>query len=281
VNINVRRWSNEVIEIAISGMPLPLLNALRRYALAKVPTYAVDEVMVVINTSHMFDEMLAHRIAMIPLRSEEALERVKELDIDVCSKCGSDSEDKPPSDVCEKCYVHMFLEAVAEDSEYTVYSSDIKSEDEFVKPVYGNIPIVILSPGQRISLELRARVGRGIEHIKWSPATIAVTRYVADIKISEDLCNLCKKCIEVCPKNVLTVYQDRIQVKDKYECILCKQCMYACPTKAIDVSYRDNEYILVIESSGALEPETILRESIGILLNELEIISKSIDGWKR
>jgi len=281
VNINVRRWSNEVIEIAISSVPLPLLNALRRYALAKVPTYAVDEVMVVINTSHMFDEMLAHRIAMIPLRSEEVLERIKELDIDVCYKCGSDSEDKPPPDVCEKCYVHMFLEAAAEDSEYTVYSSDIKSEDEFVKPVYGNIPIVILSPGQRISLELRARVGRGIEHIKWSPATIAVTRYVADIRISEDLCNLCKKCIEVCPKNILTVYQNRIQVKDKYECILCKQCMYVCPTKAIDVSYRDNEYILVIESSGALEPETILRESIGILLNELEIISKSIDSWKR
>ncbi len=281
MNINIRRWSNEVIEIAVSGVPLPLLNALRRYALAKVPTYAVDEVMIVINTSHMFDEMLAHRIAMIPLRSEEALERIKELDIDVCYKCGSDSEDKPPPNVCEKCYVHMFLEAAAEDSEYTVYSSSIKSEDKFVKPVYDTIPIVILSPGQRISLELRARVGRGIEHIKWSPATVAITRYVADIRIDENLCNLCRKCIEVCPKNILTVDQNRVQVKDIYGCILCKQCMYVCPTKAIDVSYRDNEYILVIESSGALEPETILRESIGILLNELEIISKSIDSWKR
>ncbi len=281
MNINIRRWFSEVIEIAVNGIPLPLLNVLRRYALAKVPTYAVDEVMVIINTSHMFDEMLAHRIAMIPLRSEDVLEKIKSLDIDTCYRCGSDSEEKPPPDVCEKCYIHMFLEAAAEDSEVTVYSSNIKSEDEFVKPVYDNIPIVILSPGQRISLELRARVGRGIEHIKWSPATVAITRYVADIRVDEGLCNLCKKCVEVCPKNILVVHQNRIQVKDKYGCTICRQCVYACPTKAIDVGYSNDEHILIVESSGALEPETILREAVNILLNELEVISKSIDNWKR
>ncbi|MEM1542314.1 MAG: DNA-directed RNA polymerase subunit D [Ignisphaera sp.] len=272
--------SNEALEIAVKDAPLPFLNAIRRYSLAKVPTYAIDEIMVVVNTSSMYDEILAHRLAMIPLTVEEVKDRIREIDPEVCEKCSSSPKEKAIEKECETCYIHMVLEAEAKESETTVYSGDIRSEDPLIKPVYNNIPIVILAPGQRISLELRARVGRGLEHAKWSPATIAVTRYVADIKIEKELCNLCRKCIELCPKNVFEMDKDKIKVINTYNCILCKQCLQNCPIKAITISRVDNNYVLRIESSGSMRPESIIIESVYILLNELNELERFVKSIK-
>ncbi len=275
----VRKLDRERIEFLVEGAPLPLLNAIRRYSLAKVPTYAIDEVMIIVNTSAMFDEILAHRLGMIPLTSEEGLNRLGDIDPDLCSKC-SEAEEKPSAEFCEKCYVHMILEVEAGNDEVTVYSSGIKSEDPYIRPAYDNIPIVILAPGQKISLELKARIGRGLEHAKWSPATVAVVRHVPNISIDGSLCNLCGKCIEVCPKKILKIDDSKVTVNNPYECIICWQCVHSCPLKAINIAIDENRNIVKIESSGSLNPETIVRKSAEILLNELEIISKSITGFK-
>jgi DNA-directed RNA polymerase subunit D len=279
--VEVREWSSEALELYLDGFPLPILNSIRRYSLAKVPTYAIDEVTVVVNTSAMFDEMLAHRLAMIPLRSEESVDKLLSVDVMLCEKCSLDSEEKPPKDVCDKCFVSMYLEAEAHDEEVTVYSSEIKSEDPHVKPVYDNIPIVILAPGQRISLELRARIGRGLEHAKWSPATVAIARNVAEIKIDKELCNLCGKCVEVCPKKVLKVDGGRIKVERALDCIICKQCVNVCPVKAIDVVNIVDKNILRVESSGALEPETIIRLSLELLRRDLEALHNFVEKVKK
>lgn len=272
--------SDDVLELVVKGIPLPFINVIRRYSLAKVPTYAIDEVMVIVNTSSMYDEILAHRLAMVPLLSEEVMGRIREIDPEICEKCSSMSREKSFDEECEKCYVHMTLEVEAEE-ETTVYSSNLKSEDPLVRPAYGNIPLVILAPGQRISLEIRARIGRGLEHAKWSPATIAVTRYVADVKINKELCNLCRKCVEVCPKNVLELSNDSVKVVNNYNCILCKQCIHVCPTKAITIDHENDSYILRIESSGSLKPETIIKESINILLRELDELEKFLKNIRQ
>ncbi|MCS7110889.1 MAG: DNA-directed RNA polymerase subunit D [Ignisphaera sp.] len=279
MELNVLKWDRERIELMIEGVPLPLLNAIRRYSLAKVPTYAIDEVMVIVNTSAMFDEILAHRLSMIPLRSEESLDKQGDIEPDMCSRCG-DSEEKPPAEVCEKCYIHMVLEAESSNGEVTVYSNNIKSEDPYVKPVYGNIPIVILAPGQKISLELRARIGRGLEHAKWSPATVAIVRHVPNISLDKSRCNMCGKCVEVCPKGVFKMDGGGIVINNLHSCIVCKQCVYTCPLKAIDITIDENKNIVRIESCGSLNPETIIRKSATILLNELKTIYELTKQWR-
>jgi DNA-directed RNA polymerase subunit D len=175
----------------------------------------------------------------------------------------------------------MLLEAEAHEEEVTVYSSEIKSEDPYVKPVHSNIPIVILAPGQHISLELRARIGRGLEHAKWSPATVAITRNVAEIKVIKELCNLCGKCVEVCPRRVLNIDGDVVRVGRVLDCIICKQCVNICPTKAIDVVNLEYKNILRVESSGALEPETIVRLSLELLRLDLASLQNFIEKVKR
>ncbi len=280
--IRINKLDNFSIELKSVGYPLAFINLIRRYALAKVPCMAIDEVAILENNSVLFDEILAHRLGLIPLYSEEALEKYGEVPPEVCAKCSitESEESRPPEEVCKKCFVFMTLKAEAKDQEVVVYSGDIVSFDPDVRPVFNNIPIVVLAPGQRINLELKARFGRGLEHAKWSPATVAVARYVVDVVIDEYSCTGCGTCVNVCPRHVLALEGDKVVVKNVDNCIACRQCIANCPNKAIDVVPREDEYVLYIESTGALKPQTIVREAIKILIGELEDILKKVAKWK-
>ena len=65
------------------------------------------------------------------------------------------------------------LDSGNSDTTRTITSSEISSEDEVVKPVSPNIPIVALAPGQKLKVEAYARLGRGRDHAKWNSATVS------------------------------------------------------------------------------------------------------------
>eukprot|EP00466_Bigelowiella_natans_P003416 jgi/Bigna1/57647/fgenesh1_pm.23_\ len=54
----------------IIGIDAPLANALRRIMLSEVPTMAIENVYIYQNTSIMQDEVLAHRLGLIPIAAE-------------------------------------------------------------------------------------------------------------------------------------------------------------------------------------------------------------------
>jgi DNA-directed RNA polymerase subunit D len=65
------------------------------------------------------------------------------------------------------------LDSGNSDTTRTITSSEVSSEDEVVKPVSPNIPIVALAPSQKLKVEAYARLGRGNDHAKWNSATVA------------------------------------------------------------------------------------------------------------
>jgi DNA-directed RNA polymerase subunit D len=67
----------------------------------------------------------------------------------------------------------LVLDSGDSDVTRTVVSSEMSSEDDSIKPVSGQIPIVQLAPGQRIKIECYARLGRGTDHAKWNSANIS------------------------------------------------------------------------------------------------------------
>src|SRR5207245_11665144 len=69
--------------------------------------------------------------------------------------------------------VLLVLDASAQDKIKTVYSGDLVSEDRDIRPISETIPLVKLAPGQSVKLEAYARLGRGKEHAKWQPGSIA------------------------------------------------------------------------------------------------------------
>jgi DNA-directed RNA polymerase subunit D len=264
LNVKVLDKGKNYIKLLFEGVPLPLLNAVRRAALAEVPTMAVDEVIFVDNTSALYDEIIAHRLGMIPLTSDEALGKYK-----MPEECVGSTE-------VEGCYAVLTLDVSAKDEVLTVYSRDLTSQDPDVRPVSPDIPIAVLAPGQRLAFEARARLGRGREHIKWSPSTVATVTYLAKVSLNRSRCTLCGKCVEVCPRGVLKLVKDHVEV-DEGKCILCRQCVKVCDYDAIDLSWYEDKYILYIESSGALKPERILSEALKIIVNKLQIIYNELN----
>ena len=149
------------MSVKLKGVPLQYANALRRICLNGVTVFAVDTVDIIENSSVLPDEGLAHRLGLIPLKTD--LSRFNEP-----SKCDCHSETG-----CSNCKVMLVLEAGDSDVTRTIFTSDLSSEDDSVKPTADNIPIVQLAPGQKIKLECYARLGRGTEHAKWNSANIS------------------------------------------------------------------------------------------------------------
>lgn len=150
------------MSVKLKGIPLQYANALRRICLNGVPVFAIDIVDIIENSSVLADEALAHRLALIPIKTDTG--RFVEP-----TKCDCKSETG-----CSNCRVMMVLDSGDTDASRTVLSNELTSEDEDVKPISDKVPIVVLAPGQRVKVEAYARLGRGIEHAKWNSANISI-----------------------------------------------------------------------------------------------------------
>lgn len=64
----ITRLSPDRIEFDLIGVDASIANALRRVLMAEVPTVAVESVYVWNNTSIVVDEVLSHRLGLVPLK---------------------------------------------------------------------------------------------------------------------------------------------------------------------------------------------------------------------
>lgn len=162
VSLEIVEQNEQKIVVKLKGMPLQYANALRRMCLTGVPVFAIDDVVIIENSSVLADEGIAHRLAMIPLKTD--LARFAEP-----SNCDCKSEVG-----CTHCRVMLMIDSGSSDTTRTITSAELTSEDDVVKPVSDKIPIVELAPGQKIKIEAYARLGRGTEHAKWNASTVSV-----------------------------------------------------------------------------------------------------------
>ncbi|MHA7734829.1 DNA-directed RNA polymerase subunit D [Nitrosopumilus sp. S6] len=161
-SLEVISKDNQKIVLKLKGVPLQYANALRRVCLNGVPVFAIDTVDIIENSSVLPDEGLAHRLGLIPLKTD--LGRFNEP-----SKCDCQSETG-----CSNCKVMLVLDSGDSDVTRTILSNELSSEDDSIAPTSDKIPICELAPGQRIKVECYARLGRGTEHAKWNSANISM-----------------------------------------------------------------------------------------------------------
>jgi DNA-directed RNA polymerase subunit D len=265
VEIKVLKKDEDNLRLLIRGVNVPYVNALRRIVLSEVPCMAIDEIVMVENSSILQDEIIAHRLGLIPLKTDLDSYNLPE-------ECPCKSEFG-----CNLCRVTLALDVEAKEGSRTIYSGDLKSESESVVAVSDKIPIVKLAKEQKIRLEAYARLGKGRAHAKWQPVSMCAYKYLPQIEISKN-CSVCGKCVEMCPKKVLAKTGNRIEVRDLMACTLCQDCAEACPEKprAITVSGEEDAYIFSIESTQALSPERIITEAVKTLDKQLKELESQI-----
>lgn len=162
MSLEVINQNENKISIRLKGIPIQYANALRRICLNGVPIFAIETVEVLENTSIMPDEAIAHRLGLIPLKTDSK-------DIVISEEATDESDSR----------VMLTLDSEENDLEdksetRTVFSNELKGEESGVRPISDKIPIVTLAPGQKIKFQAYARLGRGTEHAKWNSANTSV-----------------------------------------------------------------------------------------------------------
>lgn len=229
----------------------------------EVMTMAIENVEFRKNSSILYDEIVGHRLGLIPLTTD-----LKSYNLPVECKCQGKG--------CARCQLRLTLKVKGP---CTVYTSDLKSKDPAVKPVYPKIPIVKLLKGQSLELEAVATLGQGKVHMKWSPGLIHYKlKPVIDI---DKKCNGCGLCVEQCPTKTLELKNNKAAiVKDNLlDCHLCEACQDVCGQKAIRVT-PSNEFIFYVESWGQLDGKKIVQEAIKLFESQLDSFSEDIKKTK-
>jgi DNA-directed RNA polymerase subunit D len=262
LQIKISDKNESSARLIIDGVDAAFMNSLRRIIVAEVPAMAIDEVVVIENSSMLHDEILAHRFGLIPLKTDLDSYNLPE-------ECSCKSELG-----CNLCRVSLTLNVEAKDTVRTVYSGDLVSENPSVSPVSDRIPIVKLAPDQHLKLETYARLGKGAKHAKWQPVSACAYKHFPKVKINEKECDLCGKCVDVCPKRVLSISEGgkKLELRNVIDCTVCHDCVDVCPKspRAVEVSWDKDAFVMDIESTGALPVERIVQESIKILDRKFE-----------
>ncbi len=256
----------------LSGASPAFANALRRAMISDVPTLAIEDVKIYDNTSALFDEMLAHRLGLIPITTDLTAYTSRES----CSCDGAG---------CPGCSVTFTLSA---EGPRVVVSGDLIPQDPKAVPVHASIPIVKLVKGQKLVLEAKAVVATGKEHAKWQPTLVCGYKNHPVIEIN-DTCDACGMCVDECPRDILVAKGKKVTVIAGRlpECSMCRLCERACISTgigeepAIKISAEPDRYIFVVESDGSIPVKEIMKRALKHIKgqsDELEHKVREISG---
>ncbi len=226
----------EEIVFSVSGVKPQFVNSLRR-CVFEVPALAVEKVTIFANDTPLFNEVLAHRLGLVPFRFPEEMNFREE-----CSCKGKG---------CSLCEVFMVIDRTGP---CVVKASDIKISNDEVKPAYPDIPIAELPEGGRLKLEAVAVLGTARQHAKWQVGLA----YYRNLPVLKEAPEKPERFLNVCPKNSLKAGG---KVSVDISCDLCGECRKA----GFRVEPKEDSFVFTAESFGVYEPDKLVIKSLDVL----------------
>ena len=234
----IEKNENQIVFIA--GMNETIANSIRRY-IGQIPVLAIDEVEISKNDSALYDETIAHRLGLIPLKAEK-------------------TSDKKPG----KLSFNIKREGV-------VYSGDLKGHPAVA---YKNIPITTLAKDQELQISATTRAGKGSEHSKFYPG-LMFYRNVSEITLDKEFREEIRKVfpnaeIKEKGQQIIIIDNKKKDVADFCEGIASKK------KKRAEVEKTD-ELVITVESFGQFSPGDVFTKSIEALKKDFVAFEKSAD----
>jgi DNA-directed RNA polymerase subunit D len=213
-----------------------LANAIRRYV-NQIQIVAIDEIEIVKNDSPLYDETVAHRLGLIPLKQNAKKEGKLKLDVQ---------------------------------EEGFVYSGSLKGDFEVV---YEKMPITLLSKGQEIEIVAYAKMGKGKEHAKFSPGIMSY-RKVFEINLDGELVEKLKTIV---PNIKMEIKGDKVIIIDDKENEVCDICEGLAEKYEKKVEIKPlKEVVISLESFGQIDAKSIFSKSIEALEKDLAELEKKL-----
>lgn len=249
MKIKLLNREDSSLKFEISETTPVFVNALRRVIMQKIPILSMTRVDFIDNTSALYDEIIAHRLGLLPLVFDS-------------KKFALTSDCKCEGKGCSSCQVKFVLK---KKGPCVVYAKDMKSTDPAVKPVDGDVVIIKLLEGQALDLEGTATIGFAEDHAKWQSSIVGYSFYPT-LKVDKKQLKEAKACVDACPLGLITA---DLKLKDPYSCNLCGSCEVACPPGVVTIEGDSSRIIFNIESVSGLSPDVIVREAKEILANNV------------
>ncbi|XP_071595357.1 DNA-directed RNA polymerases I and III subunit RPAC1 isoform X2 [Heliangelus exortis] len=242
--VDIIREEEGALEFDMVGIDAAIANAFRRILLAEVPTMAVEKVFVYNNTSIVQDEILAHRLGLIPIRADPRLfeyrnqgdeegTEIDTLQFQLKIKCSRNPHAaKESSDPNELYFNHKVY------SKHMTWvplgnQTDLFPDADF-RPVHDDILIALLRPGQEIDVLMHCVKGIGKKVARVANARLDT--FSREVFRHEGL------------KNLVRLARVR------------------------------NHYIFSVESTGILPPDVLVSEAIKILMGKCQRFLNELDS---
>ncbi|KAJ0399335.1 hypothetical protein P43SY_001524 [Pythium insidiosum] len=289
VKVKIQSLTDDEIVFDLIGVDASIANALRRILLAEVSTMAIEHVYIWNNSSIIQDEVLAHRLGLVPLNvdprefqafpdNEEAEatdENTIVFKLDVTCKYDPEFPNDPSKAINSSIY-SRHLEWVPQGNQEERFGS--------IRPVDENILIAKLRPGQSIALEAHCRKGVGKDHAKFSPVATASYRLLPHIEFKTPVTGpMAKKLVEQnCAMNVFDIEDiggvTTAVVKDARACTMCRNCIRDPEwDERIQLGRKNDHFIFSVESVGMIKPEELLPEALNVLVEKCNIALESFN----
>ncbi|CAN8000656.1 unnamed protein product [Ixodes hexagonus] len=297
--IGIVSLDDMTMEFDMVGVNPAIANAIRRILLAEVPTMAPDKVFMYNNTSIVQDEVLAHRIGLVPFNIDPRMFEYRE------KGCEGSPEDTVEFELNVKCTKnpHAPKDATTPDELYkdhVVYTrhltwTPLGSQAEIFgnkppRPVYDDIILAKLRPGQEIDLKLHCMKGTGQDHAKFSPVATASYRLLPEITLLREVRDEQAERLQGCfAKGVIELDETGdghkvARVADARADTCSRNVFQYDDLKdAVELTRVKDHFIFSVESTGAYPPDLLVTEAIKVLmakcqafLGELEHVN--VDG---
>jgi DNA-directed RNA polymerase subunit D len=238
------------------------VNSIRRIMLSDLPKLAIQDVVIYDNTSALFDEIITHRLGLIPIPTDFKLLTYK--DKCVCKGKG-----------CPNCTIRYTL---SKEGEGIVFSGDLQSADKSWAITEDKIPIIELFNDQRLILEVEAILGKARDHAKWQG--VIAPRYKMDLKIEFDINkkNEVKEFIEKLPKDLVKIKNNKIELKDISKLSIFESYLEKEKIDFITINKDPAKIIFSFETDGSFTAKNALLESSKILENKYSEFRKLINN---
>ena len=231
-------------------------NSLRRFMVNRVPVMAIEDIEFKKNSSALYDEIVAHRLGLIPLKTD-----LKSYNLPAACKC----ENKG----CAQCQAKFTLKTKGP---CTVYAEDLKAKDPEIVPVHDKIPIVKLAKGQELELEATAVLGMGKSHVKWSPCHVWYT-YEPLIEVNNDSAQF-EQHKALYPPQIFDK-KGKIDKKLIIDNNLVDACDGVCED-VVKVTYNQENIIFNVESWGQLDVKTIVKRALAYFNTTLDELASHV-----
>jgi DNA-directed RNA polymerase subunit D len=226
----------------VRGVTPAFANGIRRAMVADVPTFSIDTLRVIENSSVMFDEQIGLRLGLVPLTTPvgefEAGDEVT-LSIDV-------------------------------EGPATAYSGDLVSSEEMVQPADENIPLIELKENQRLELEADAVLDTGQSHAKHQGGLAVGYRHLQRVEVVGD-----KGEFEDEETRIL-----RGVVEDDGELVPTEEFDHDLsqryPGKELEVHDVDNAFVFDVETDGSFSVDDLVEAAVGTIESRAEELKAAV-----